>query len=464
MMFLTCRRPWRSRIIRDPDCKTRCPCDRKIVATDSIFGRAAIGVSNALLELWEARCAQLSKFDRSDTPFDIIGPPGVLGRGGLLLGRTDPRYATPACKPQHASIESLPRVIICLDAAFEDTGNDPPSTAVYMRENIRLNMYFEATLTRLQPELWSEVTRQMCVIIDGDTSDLNNLCKLIETYKRSQAALNLMPQAALVCCVGRLLALTRKYAEQLRDLTLATIASRSSDCFERAACSLVELVLGQPMVFLITWKVRSAPVAEIWLDIARIVADYVANTVGVDVLVHIVVEAYPRALHLAAQWLRYRELQYKVAFFMLFVLTKKFAGIGDEARRSARRTLQWLSVIQRLHRRDRVLVTTGNALRAATHEFLDHRLDARPPPSMSCNSCGRKLHDVDTDQTLRVKPGNTSSSELHLCLECFRRRLTINNPPHFGKSGGLAVQAPILDHDPGSRETTKPPSQYDEPD
>jgi len=403
----------------------------------------ADGVGACALACWEVFYRSLSKRAASVACEDDANevPPEVaflgLERRAVLVGRPDPRYALPGALLEYASIWTYDwsRVIILSDAG--DVADDLPSTDMFSAETMRVTVYFERILTHLQPERWCEVTRNLCEI--GIDRPVKKPGRLVEVYEHSHTAFNLMPRAALAACVGRLLSLTSSYTFWLcHRMQLKETQFLSNE----DPCILAGLILGQPMILLITWKVKCAAVAEAWVTTLHFIL--LCRNLGHPrwpVLTQVVCEAVPRALHLAIHWLRHRELQHKVAEF----LTK--GCVADEeirvvVKRDEVRIQQWSVLLTAIYEYDPDLVNTmGSLLDLLEQDCVEETpavvdIDA----GAACSWCNRseKLYYLRDPSSLK---------KFRVCVECLRKNLTQDDPPRLrtGRLQGGLGSAPTRD-------------------
>ncbi|KAJ8600445.1 hypothetical protein CTAYLR_001428 [Chrysophaeum taylorii] len=169
------------------------------------------------------------------------------------------------------------------------------------------------------PDVWSEVT---CKLLG--CPDLDKTGYLIEAYNEGPLMLNMMPRAALGLFIGRFLSRALKHVLAFQKVVLAITQGRDAarPDMDSDILRLVELTLSQPMVLLITWKVQSAPIAEMWVDLACAVADCARVVVWHQTLLwtNVALESLPRALSFAVHWPGARDLQYKAVRLYIVAL------------------------------------------------------------------------------------------------------------------------------------------------
>lgn len=269
------------------------------------------------------------------------------------------------------AIFSHPRTVFGHHSACGDAAEKIPETGAYSHESgRRLTTAFEGALSGIDPDRWFQVTREMCPI-RVDLSEHRNLSQMIKAFGRGQAAINMMPRQALTPCIGGFISLASIYVRRIENYVKASYNKCETDLFEQDVSSLINLALGQPMVFLITWKAKSSSVAQIWVRAAHAIATYAVTTEN-EPLTRIVTEAFHQAQHFAVHWLTCTELQYKIVSFLSYAIAA-IPSIGDEAKNKPAAIMRWLSIVEILHTNDVGLIV---AVRALRHMMLGFHDDA----------------------------------------------------------------------------------------
>lgn len=312
-------------------------------------------------------CRTLDLTGRAESSSDV--PFFSVRRRAILASRTDRTVTTFEGQSKFYFISGHPRTCFSQHAACGVVADNPPNTGAYSRESGRLTTAFEAALSGIEPERWYQVTREMCPI-RVDISDNRNPRQMMEAFRSGQAALNMMPRPALTRCIGGFISLASTYVRKIEECVRVSGNNYGMDLFKQDTSSLIDLVLGQPMVFLVTWKTKSSSVAEIWVSAAHTFAVYAVSTEN-ESLSRIVTAAFHQAQQFAAHWSTCTELQYKVVSFMSYAIAA-IEGIRDEAKKKPAATMRWLSIVEIMHSNDVRLVVTVRALcRMMKLAFLD---------------------------------------------------------------------------------------------